>query len=111
MEFDDGCATLHGDCVNQATKDSAVLMAGNIKGVEKVVADDMRIDPPKDDKKPEPEERYEFYTIVKGDTLSGIAKNYYGKASDYMRIFEANRDLISNPDKIYPGQKIKIPLA
>lgn len=114
VEYDDGCATLHGDCINQATKDLAVLMVGNMKGVEKVVADDLRVEPPKEDeedkKKAEPEPRYEFYTIVQGDTLSGIAKNYYGKASDYMRIFNENKDLISNPDTIYPGQKIRIPL-
>ena len=40
----------------------------------------------------------------------GIAKKYYGSAGKYMKIFEANRDIISDPNKIYPGQKIKIPL-
>ncbi len=113
VDFDDGCATLHGECINQATKDMAVLMAGNMKGVEKVVADDLTVEAPKEEKKeekPEPEPRYEFYTIVKGDTLSKLAQKYYGKAGEYMRIFEANSGLISNPDKIYPGQKIRIPL-
>lgn len=107
VEFDDGVATVCGDCVNQATKDSAVLMVGNIAGVEKVVADDLRAPAPKPE---EPEEKAEFYEIVSGDTLGGIAKNYYGKASQYMRIFEANREIISDPNKIYPGQKIRIPL-
>lgn len=110
VDFDDGCATLHGECINQATKDMAVLMAGNMKGVEKVVADDLRVAEPKEEKKPEPEPRFEFYTIASGDTLSKIAQQYYGKAGEYMRIFEANRGLISDPDKIYPGQKIRIPL-
>jgi len=107
VEFDDGVATICGDCANQATKDNAILMVGNIAGVEKVVADDMRVPPPAPE---EPEEKAEFYEIVSGDTLGGIAKRYYGKASAYMRIFEANRDIISDPNKIYPGQKIKIPL-
>ena len=50
------------------------------------------------------------YEIVSGDTLGGIAKRYYGKASLYTRIHKANEDLIPDPNKIYPGQKIKIPL-
>ena len=58
----------------------------------------------------EPEEKSEIYEIVSGDTLGGIAKKYYGKAGAYMKIFEANRDIISDPNKIYPGQKIRIPL-
>ena len=108
VEYDDGVATICGDCVNQATKDNAVLMVGNIKGVEKVIADDLRVPPPVEEE--EPEEKAEFYEIVSGDTLGKIAERYYGKASDYMRIFEANREIIEDPDRIYPGQKIRIPL-
>jgi len=107
VDFDDGCATLKGDCVNQATKDNAVLIAGNIKGVEKVVADDLKVSAPEPEAPAEPEA--DFYTIVSGDTLGAIAKRYYGKASAYMKIFEANRDIIDDPNKIYPGQKIRIP--
>jgi nucleoid-associated protein YgaU len=55
---------------------------------------------------PAPERIHE---VVRGDTLSGIAKHYYGKASLYMKIFEANRDQLSNPDLIKVGQKLKIP--
>jgi nucleoid-associated protein YgaU len=109
VEYDDGVATICGDCINQATKDNAVLMVGNIKGVEKVIADDLRVPPPA--KEEEPEEKSEIYEIVGGDTLGKIAERYYGKASDYMRIFEANREIIEDPDRIYPGQKIRIPLA
>ena len=107
VEFDDGVATICGDCANQAVRDQAVLIAGNIKGVEKIVADDLKAPPPKPE---EPEEKVEFYEIVSGDTLGGIAKKYYGSAGKYMKIFEANRDIISDPNKIYPGQKIRIPL-
>ncbi|MEN8809268.1 MAG: LysM peptidoglycan-binding domain-containing protein, partial [Desulfobacterales bacterium] len=53
----------------------------------------------------------EYYVIQKGDSLSAIAKRYYGNAQDYPRIFDANREVIKNPDLIYPGQKIRIPLA
>ena len=49
------------------------------------------------------------YVVVSGDSLSKIAQREYGKASDWTRIFEANRDHITDPDKIFPGQKLKIP--
>jgi nucleoid-associated protein YgaU len=49
------------------------------------------------------------YTVKKGDTLSAIAKEKYGDASQWRRIFEANRDQIDNPDLIHPGQQLKIP--
>ncbi len=108
VEYDDGVATICGDCINQATKDKAVLMVGNIKGVEKVIADDLRVPPPAKEEKPE--EKSEIYEIVSGDTLGKIADRFYGKPSEYMRIFEANREIIEDPDRIYPGQKIRIPL-
>ena len=50
-----------------------------------------------------------FYTVVSGDTLSKIAKEQYGNANDYMKIFEANKPMLSHPDKIYVGQKLRIP--
>jgi nucleoid-associated protein YgaU len=53
---------------------------------------------------------YKTYTIVSGDTLSKIAKREYGNANSWRKIFEANTDIIKNPDKIFPGQEIKIPL-
>jgi nucleoid-associated protein YgaU len=56
---------------------------------------------------PEPEAR--FYTVAKGDTLSKIAKAEYGDANAYPAIFEANRPMLSHPDRIYPGQVLRIP--
>jgi len=56
---------------------------------------------------PATEER--SYVVVKGDTLSKIAQKFYGKASAWPRIFEANKDLIKDPDLIHPGQKLRIP--
>jgi nucleoid-associated protein YgaU len=97
-------------------REQAILIAGNVAGVEKVVADDLTAPEPKPaaaeapEAPAEPEEKTEIYEIVSGDTLGGIAKKYYGKASAYMKIFEANRDIIDDPNKIYPGQKIRIPL-
>lgn len=49
------------------------------------------------------------HTVVRGETLSEIAKQYYGKASKYPKIFEANRDQLDDPDRIKPGQVLKIP--
>ena len=49
--------------------------------------------------------------MKKGDTLSAIAKQFYGKASAWPRIFEANRDQLDDPDRIKPGQVLRIPAA
>ena len=49
------------------------------------------------------------YTVVSGDSLSKIAKREYGNANEWRRIFEANQDVLKDPDKIFPGQKLKIP--
>jgi nucleoid-associated protein YgaU len=51
------------------------------------------------------------YVVVKGDSLSKIAKQIYGDANQWRRIYESNRDIIKNPDLIYPGQTLKIPPA
>lgn len=107
VKFDDGVCTLSGQCPNEATRSSAILIAGDVKGVEKVVADQLTFPAPR---KEEQKEKIEIYEIKKGDTLGAIAKRVYGKASLYTRIHEANKELIPDPDKIYPGQKIKIPL-
>ncbi len=107
VQFDDGVVTICGDCSNQAVRDQAILIAGNIQGVTQVIADDLKAPEPAAE---EPNESVTFYEIESGDTLSGIAKRYYGNASQYMQIFEANRDIIDDPNKIYPGQKIRIPL-
>ena len=101
VAFDDGTVTLAGSCDSCATREKAVLLAGNVKGVEKV-NDESFTAPPA-------EEETEFYVIQKGDSLSKIAKQYFGDAMKYPLIFEANREVIKNPDLIYPGQTVRIP--
>ncbi len=58
---------------------------------------------------PEPVSAERFYEVVSGDTLGAISQKYYGKAGDYMKIFEANRDILDSPDLIKPGQNLRIP--
>lgn len=60
-------------------------------------------------KAPSPKPQSEHYTVAKGDSLSKIAKKYYGDASQWRRIFEANRDQIEDPDLIQPGWQLVIP--
>jgi nucleoid-associated protein YgaU len=56
-------------------------------------------------------EAEQTYTVVSGDSLSKISKHFYGDANHWRRIFEANTDIIKDPDDIYPGQTLKIPSA
>jgi nucleoid-associated protein YgaU len=51
------------------------------------------------------------HTVAAGESLSKIAKRYYGNANEWRRIYDANRDTIKNPDLIHPGQVLKIPAA
>ncbi|MCF8004921.1 MAG: peptidoglycan-binding protein LysM [Chromatiaceae bacterium] len=103
VSFDQGVVTLGGAADNREAMEKAVLMAGNLKGVERVEAAQLQA--------PEQSAKVEFYIIKKGDNLSAIAKQFYGDANAYPKIFEANREVIKNPDLIYPGQKIRIPLS
>ena len=109
VTFDDAVVTMTGAAVDQAAKEKAVLMAGNVKGVEKVVADAITVPPPAPETPPPPPVTY--YSIKSGDTLYAIAKEFYGNGMKYPEIFEANREVIKDADKIYPGQKIRIPEA
>jgi nucleoid-associated protein YgaU len=73
----------------------------------------MRVDAPKPAPAPappppsKPVER--IHEVVAGESLSKIAQKYYGNGNKYMKIFEANKDILSNPDLIKPGQKLRIP--
>jgi nucleoid-associated protein YgaU len=106
VEYESGMVSLSGTANSTEAMEKTVLMAGNVKGVTGVNADAIQV-PPEEAK---PQEQVEYYVIQSGDTLSALAKKYYGNAGDYPRIFEANREVIKDADKIYPGQKIRIPL-
>ena len=106
VKFDDGVATICGECDSQAVRDHAILVAGNVKGVQKVIADNLMAPEPT----PQEVSQDVVYEIKSGDTLGGIARQFYGNPTQYTRIFEANRDIIDDPNLIYPGQKIRIPL-
>jgi nucleoid-associated protein YgaU len=108
VKYDDGAVTLGGQVDTQATKEKVVLLAGNVKGVEKVNDAGLTVKPsPEPEGPPEPE--FTFYTIVSGDSLSKIAKRYYGDAMKWKTLFEENKEIIQNPDLIYPGQVIRVP--
>lgn len=95
-----GKVTVTGDAATQAIKEKVTLCCGNVSGVTSV-DNQMAVT------SPEPEAQY--HDVVRGDTLSAIAKKYYGDANKYPAIFEANKPMLSHPDKIYPGQKLRIP--
>ncbi len=100
IDYDDGVATITGTAADQATREKVVLAVGNTAGVARV-----------DDRMEVAESAPEatLYTVVSGDTLSKIAKAHYGDARKYPLIFEANRPVLKDPDKIYVGQVLRIP--
>lgn len=100
VSYDGGVVTLGGKVATQADSEKAALTVGNVQGVE-AVNNNLEVT------NPEPEAQY--HTVVSGDTLSKIAKKFYGNAMKYPVIFEANKPMLSDPDKIYPGQVLRIP--
>lgn len=102
IEVNDGVATIKGDTDDPSAYEKAVLMAGNIFGISEVNADELTT--------PEQTVEVQYYEIAKGDSLWKIAKQFYGNGNDYPKIFEANKEVIKDPDLIYPGQKIRIPM-
>jgi nucleoid-associated protein YgaU len=97
-----GAVTVSGVAADQSTKEKIVLCCGNVTGVSQV-NDMLTVSEPADES--------QYHTVVRGDTLSAIAKKFYGNANAYPKIFEANKPMLSNPDKIYPGQLLRIPPA
>ena len=100
IRFDDGVAMVTGTAPDQDTREKLVLAIGNTEGVARV-EEEIAV------KAPAPKAK--MHAVVSGDTLSAIAQKYYGDASKYPVIFEANRPMLSNPDEIYPGQVLRIP--
>ena len=95
-----GTVTVSGEAADQATKEKVVLCCGNVEKVA-TVNDMMTVATPADESK--------YYTVVKGDNLSKISKQFYGDPNKYPKIFEANKPMLTHPDKIYPGQLLRIP--
>jgi nucleoid-associated protein YgaU len=102
VTFDGATSTVSvfGVAPDQATKEKIALCCGNVAGVAKV-NNMMSVD------QSAPEGK--FYTVVSGDNLSKISKAQYGDPNKYMVIFEANKPMLTHPDKIYPGQVLRIP--
>jgi nucleoid-associated protein YgaU len=102
--FDGATATVnvYGVAADQETKEKILLCCGNVSGVAKV-NDKMEVE------EAEEADESQYHEVVSGDTLSKIAKTFYGDANKYPVIFEANKPMLSHPDKIYPGQLLRIP--
>lgn len=100
VSFMSGQVTVTGNVPDQENREKVILAAGNVQGVDnvedKLVVEAAAAEP-------------RFYTVVKGDTLWKVAANAYGDGSKYPAIFEANKPMLSHPDKIYPGQNLRIP--
>ena len=105
VKFDGATQTVivSGVAPDQASREKIVLCCGNVSGVAKV-DDQLTV-------AASGSAESTYRTVKSGDTLSKIAKEAYGDANTYMKIFEANKPMLSNPDKIYPGQVLRIPAA
>lgn len=110
---DGSTATLTGSAPSQEALEKMVLCAGNQYGIGKV---DCQLDAPEAAEAEATQATASasaapatFYTVKSGDTLGKIAQEHYGAASKYMQIFEANQPMLSDPDKIFPGQQLRIP--
>ena len=100
VDFKDDTVTVYGTTTTQSNKEKIVLALGNVAGVA-AVDDRMIVE------NPEPEAV--FYEVKRGDSLSKIAKAHYGNAMKYRTIFEANKPMLKDVNKIYPGQVLRIP--
>ncbi|WP_199507795.1 MULTISPECIES: peptidoglycan-binding protein LysM [unclassified Psychrobacter] len=93
-------AEISGVAKTQADREKAIIAIGNVQNVAKVIDSiDIEEDAPEST----------MYTVKSGDSLSKIAQDVYGSSDDYMKIFEANKPMLSDPNKIYPGQVLRIP--
>ncbi|MCW9717612.1 MULTISPECIES: peptidoglycan-binding protein LysM [unclassified Avibacterium] len=104
VKVEEGVAKIEGNATSAEALEKAILMAGNVVGINSVNVEGVAI---------ENGERLatdeEFYVIQKGDTLWKIAEKTYGNGAKYTAIVEANKEVIKDADKIFPGQKIRLP--
>ncbi len=92
--------TIQGEVAKQEDAEKIALAVGNIEGVH-MVDNQMTA--------AEPQDESQYHTVESGDSLSKIAQRYYGDMMKYPSIFEANKPMLSDPEKIYPGQVLRIP--
>jgi len=100
FSVNDDVVVIKGNTDSQANKEKIILVVGNVEGIAEV-HDNILVE------SPEPEAV--FYSVEKGDTLWKISAHHYGNGAKYMVIFEANKPMLEDPDKIYPGQVLRIP--
>lgn len=100
VRFDDGVAEVEGMVADQETREKIILAIGNTEGVSQV-KDAIEV--------AEPGEMSDMHAVVRGDTLWGLAEKYYGDGHKYPEIFEANKPMLNDPNKIYVGQVLRIP--
>lgn len=102
VELKGDTAVIKGAVADQSVFEKAIVALGNTLGISKVEATDVKVgDAAPDD--------VTLHEVKKGDNLWKIAKKNYGNGSKYPVIFEANKPMLSDPDKIYPGQMLRIP--
>ncbi len=129
--FGTGSITVSGEIADEADRQRILDILAEAPGIDRV-QDDLRVAPPPPPEPAEPPpvdsaesaaapevaeepaaegdvEEGRTYTVQSGDTLWKISEEMYGNGAKYMKIFEANTDLLDNPDRIFPGQKLKIP--
>jgi nucleoid-associated protein YgaU len=122
VEVKGDTAIIKGAVEDQSIFEKAVVAIGNTLGISKVEASELKVVPPESGLKLDagadmnaiiaaatPAKSPKFHTVEKGDTLWAIAEKAYGNGSKYNAIFEANRPMLTHPDKIYPGQVLRIP--
>lgn len=101
IQVDGDKVNVSGEVDTQEIREKVILVLGNVQGVA-TVEDHLRVKEP-----PKPEAK--FYEVKSGDSLSKIAKEFYGDMKKYNAIFEANKPMLKDPNKIYPGQVLRIP--
>ncbi|MEL7296158.1 MAG: LysM peptidoglycan-binding domain-containing protein [Pseudomonadota bacterium] len=136
VNFENGVVSLTGECSSPAAMQKCALLAGNVQGVSDVYVNKMTLSPAAaaaaeaaiaakqqaeaaaaeaaaeaEEAAANDDDEVELYVVQSGDTLGKIAKEFLGKSSAYMKIFEANAGIIDDPNKIYVGQTIRIPKA